>query len=131
MSQSGVEATQMWAMARLGRQLFERGRDREAAKLFRGLVALSSEYGYAWHMLGRISRRAGEYAKAVDCFRHHLSVELEAHESRLVLGETLYEMGRREAALETLGVWDGSVAKPESPSIRRGRALLRRWRQAQ
>jgi tetratricopeptide (TPR) repeat protein len=128
MSQRNVDAGEVWALARLGRQLFTKGRDDAAESVFRGIVAVWPEYGYAWHMLGRLSRRARDAAQAVDCFRRHLSVEAEAQESRLALAETLYGMNRRDEAIDALSVWSSSSSKKgESPVVRRGRVLVRRW----
>jgi predicted Zn-dependent protease len=128
MSQRHVDSGEAWALARLGRQLLMRGREDEAESVFRGIVAVWPEYGYAWHMLGRLSRRARDAARAVDCFRRHLSVEAEAQESRLALAETLYGMNRRDEAISALSVWASSRSKDDdSPVVRRGRVLVRQW----
>lgn len=129
--ENSLTAVEVWTMARAGRRLVIHGRMADARKVFRGLVAARPDYGFAWHMLGNLHRRAQRQARAADCYRRRLELEPDAVESRVALAEVLRSMDRLPQASATLAVLAERTKEPtdsrEARLLARARVLRERW----
>jgi len=136
MNEPKMDELEVSAVAHLGRSLLARERNQQARVVFSGLVAVRPGYGYAWYMLGIVHRRAGRLARAVDCLRRRLELAPQAGtpsdshrlEINIVLAETLHEMGREAAAIDTLrSVLAKSASEETSDDLMRAQVLIERW----
>lgn len=136
MNDTRMDELEVAAVARLGRSLLARERNQQARVLFSGLVAVRPGYGYAWHMLGIVHRRTGRLARAVDCFRRRLELTpatgtpSDSHgvDTSILLAETLHEMGRTAAAIDTMrSVLSEAAPAETSDDLMRAKVLIERW----
>ena len=94
-------------------QLEEKGKDAEAADVYRGLLARHPESVVGWTNLGNVEMRLGEHASAERSFRRALELDATARDAMNNLAWLLYETKRFDEA-ETLARKASTIPGPDS-----------------
>jgi Flp pilus assembly protein TadD len=120
----GVSKGQLAEMALFGHQLWRQGRRNEAAKVFRGLIALDDTVYYGHAGMGLVAMSRGDFCTAEQYLAKAVALEPSDAAVAVNLGEVLLRLGKVEpalAAFQSAALLDPSG---HNPGAARARAIL-------
>ena len=100
-----LDAVELYSMERIGLQLLEHDRLKEAEQLFSGLTVLHPSSWYSYYALGLIARKRGQHQGSLAYFKHAQSLAAQVtFEPTLAMAREHIRLGQKAEARAALSL---------------------------
>jgi len=120
----GFNRGQLDAMAALGFNLYEQGRNRDAERIFKGLIALDSKLFYGYAGMGAMALSEEKLDEALSYLRKAAELEPNDPTIHANLGETLLRQAKFDEAAAEFEKALALDADEDDPGANRARAII-------